>query len=98
MKIGRMFSIDVELAKKLQDVSNASGLINDLLLNHYRIEKEKALTPEMKAKAQELLELKHKRSIESAKRKVVIAKKRNELDAGKITEDEYWKFVDGGVK
>lgn len=35
MKTSKIFTIDIELAKRLQEEDNASALINQLLTSHY---------------------------------------------------------------
>ena len=35
MKTAKLFTIDLEIVQKLQKESNASGLVNELLIRHY---------------------------------------------------------------
>ena len=60
MKVIKTITIDVEIHKKLQDVDNGSGLINELLINHFRIgnKSEENIIDEVKAKIEEKEEAK----------------------------------------
>ncbi len=95
MKVQKVISLDYELVVKLKGESNASGLINDLLLNYYRVQKEGLASPETQAKYNELLAEKKARATNIKERKLEIGRLRKQMEAGKITEKEFWRFVDG---
>ena len=51
MKIARIHTIDIELAKRLQEEDNASALINKLLMSHYQdLRPEEEIIAEVKSK------------------------------------------------
>ena len=92
MKVNKMITLDYELLKELKSV-NASDLINTLLLEYFQEKK-----PNMSPVAQELYAnlLKDKKT-KKAKLKAKKDKSQEmlkEMQAGKITEDEYWAWMD----
>ena len=60
MKVNKIFSIDIEMAKELDELPNRSmsKLINDLLREHFSVQWAKALPPEQLSKRIALLEQK----------------------------------------
>ena len=95
MKRNKIICIDEDIFEKLSHESNQSGLINDLLLNHYNTESKKIENdPKIIAKYEELLKEKEKnRKLLKNKKleaNILVEQWRN----GEISEKQYWKAID----
>lgn len=54
MKVHKIFTLDIEIAKKLEGESNASGLVNALVTNHYNDNRtEEQIIKDVKIKVKE---------------------------------------------
>lgn len=100
MKINKTYCIDLKLVQRMADEKlNASGLINQLLTNHFEAQDPVSFTNKKQKEQAILKEVEEK--MKEAPKKALKEERKKKIKAlmekwrkGEITEKEYWKRVD----